>query len=132
MNEPTIKIEKPSEKSFAMVFGILFLFTSGFFYKDSHLIGLSFFIIAIMIFLTGFFKPSYLKKANLYWFKFGLLLGGIISPIVMAVIYFLIIFPTGILLKLFNKDPLLKKINKSKSSYWITRKTSLQPFKNQF
>ena len=69
---------------------------------------------------------------NKLWFKLGMLLGAIIAPIIMALLYLFIVTPTGIIMRLFNKDLLNQKINKSKKSYWIKRKEPINSMKNQY
>ena len=71
-----------------------------------------------------------LIRLNLLWFKFGMLLGKIVSPIIMAFVFFGVVTPTGLIMKLFNKD-LLKLKRKNKDSYWIDRKSKSE-MKNQF
>lgn len=132
MENPTIKIKVSSEKSFGIVFSIIFGITALFFLQKSIFIFILLLIISFLILALGLRKPSYLTKINFIWFKFGLFLGGIISPIIMGIIYFILVFPTGVILKLFNKDPISKNTGKNKPTYWITRKTPIYPFKNQF
>ena len=77
-------------------------------------------------------KASLYKTPNYLWFKFGILLGRIVSPIIMALIFYLIIFPTGLLLRLFRKDVLGLRFDKNKKTYWISRDEPMQSMKNQF
>ena len=72
-----------------------------------------------------------LSPLNLLWFKFGLLLGKIVSPIVMGIIFFGVVTPISLLLKLFNKDVLNLKKNKGKS-YWVEKSKTKSTIKNQF
>ena len=75
-------------------------------------------------------NSSILTPLNLIWFKFGILLGNFFSPIVMAIVFFCVLTPTGLIMKLFNKD-LLKLKKTDKKSYWIERKVKSE-MKNQF
>ena len=87
-------------------------------------------IISLVFLILGLINSSVLTPLNLIWFKFGMLLGRIVSPIVMALVFFVVVTPTGLIMKLFQKDLLkLKKINKK--SYWIERKSKSE-MKNQF
>jgi len=84
---------------------------------------------------VGFLKPSVLTPVNLLWFKLGMLLHAVVSPVVMALIYFGTVLPTGLLLKLLGKDPMQRKYDPSCDSYWITRnppESDSNSFKNQF
>jgi len=76
--------------------------------------------------------PNSLNSINIWWMKFGELLGLIFSPIILALIFYLVILPTSILMKIFKKDILELKFNTSKKSYWISKKENIGPMKNQF
>lgn len=78
-------------------------------------------IISAVFLLVAMVAPNLLRPLNLLWFKFGLLLGRIVNPVVMLLIYVIAILPTGLILRLFGKDLLLRKFNKSQASYWIIR-----------
>lgn len=80
-------------------------------------------------------KPAILRPLNLLWFKFGMLLGRIIAPIVMALIFFVAVTPVALIMRLFGKDPLQKKPDPNADSYWIARddeNTPMGSMKNQF
>ena len=72
-----------------------------------------------------------LTPLNILWFKFGLFLGKIVSPLVMGIIYFFVVTPTGLLMKIFRKDLLNLKYN-NKNSYWIEKNELKSKMKNQF
>ena len=127
-----IKTETPSEKSFGIVFTIIFLLISlySLIHGDSyHYWAL---IISVLFLCLALFIPRLLSAPNRIWFKFGLFLGSIIAPIIMIFVYFLTIFPTGIVMRLLGKDLLNKKLNKSSKSYWIERTDSMNSMKNQY
>ena len=72
-----------------------------------------------------------LTPLNKTWFKFGILLGSLVSPIVMGIVFFAIVTPTSIIMRVLGKDLLnLKKSNKN--SYWIERSKIVSKMKNQF
>ena len=73
-----------------------------------------------------------LVPLNKYWIKLGEILGKIIAPLVMMVIYFVIVTPIAVLLKIFKKDILNLKLDNKINSYWIQKKQDLGPMKNQF
>tara|TARA_B100000989_G_C19422802_1_gene419429 strand:- start:465 stop:851 length:387 start_codon:yes stop_codon:yes gene_type:complete len=123
----------PSEKKFGLFFGIIFLlvflyfgFTNNKFY--------SFLIVISFIFIfCAFFYNRILILPNKLWFKFGLLLNKIVSPIVMGFIFFLFFLPTGLIMKfIFKKDLLNRKMLPNIKSYWIKRKEQMQSIDNQF
>jgi hypothetical protein len=85
-----------------------------------------------MVFLfLGISNSKILTPLNKLWMKFGLLLGNIVAPIVMGIVYFGVVTPTGILLRLFGKDILMLKKNKN-SSYWLNKDNKNNNMKNQF
>ena len=85
-----------------------------------------------LIFLTlGLFKSKLLNPLNIVWVKFGELIGRIIAPLVMAIIYFIIVTPIGLFMRLIGKDLLNIKFTKN-SSYWIKRKKNIGSMKRQF
>jgi len=121
-----------SNKSFGMVFGVFFSILLAYsFYKNQSL-NIYYLTLASLFFILGFLNSRILTPLNKAWIKFGELLGMIIAPIVMAFVYFLVIFPTTILLKLFGKDLLGLKINKNSKSFWTLRKNKLNTMNNQF
>ena len=131
-NKPNIIINKPTEKNFSIVFFIFFLICSLLFLEKSYLIAILFSLLSILILFLGIYFPHFLKLPNKMWFYFGIFLGRFISPLIMASIYFLILFPTSILSKIFGKNSLNVKFENTKKSYWIMRKSPIQPFKDQF
>ena len=88
-------------------------------------------IVAIIFLILGLLNSRALTPFNILWFKFGLFLGKIVSPIIMGLVFFLLVTPTGIIMRLFNKDLLNLKKKKTKS-YWIIRDNSNTDMKNQF
>ena len=85
-----------------------------------------------MIFLVlGIMNSKILTPLNKIWFKFGVFLGKIVSPLIMVIIYFFVVTPIGLMLKVFKKDVLRLKFNKNKS-YWIEKTEPKSKMKNQF
>ena len=124
-------MKKSSSSLFGYLFFSIFLilgFWPFYFGKDLNLwlIGIS--LIFLLLTLT---KSRILDFLNDYWIKFGTLLGKIISPIVLFIIFFGFITPLTILSKAFNKDLLNLKFNKS-NTYWITRDKKLGSMNKQF
>tara|TARA_Y100000389_G_C17161204_1_gene364470 strand:- start:184 stop:567 length:384 start_codon:yes stop_codon:yes gene_type:complete len=124
------KIKVSSNKSFGIVFFIFFIAVAYYPLLNKEEYRLWALIISLVFLILGLVNSSILTPLNLLWFKFGMLLGRVVSPIVMALVFFIVVTPTGLIMKLFQKD-LLKLKKKSKKSYWIERKSKSE-MKNQF
>jgi len=129
MNSTKIKIS--SNRSFGIVFGILFLLISLYpLLKNEDLRTWSI-IVSVIFLLLGLFNSSILSPLNKVWFKFGILLGNFISPIVMGIVFFAVVTPTALIMKVLRKDLLnLKKNNKK--TYWIEKPKIKSSMKQQF
>ncbi len=125
------KIKLGSNRSFGIVFFVFFLLISLWPLKNGGNLNIWLFSISIIFLILGVINSKLLKPLNFIWFKFGLLLGSIISPIVMSIIFFLVVTPTSILIKLFNKDILNLKKNKKKT-YWIEKTLPKSQMDKQF
>lgn len=91
--------------------------------------------IAALFLALAFFAPKLLAPANRLWFRFGLLLHRIVSPVIMALLFYVAITPTGFVMKLFRKDILRLKYDMNTESYWIKREPAepgTSSYKNQF
>ena len=134
MSETTsyIQTEKPSEKSFGVVFSIVFLIVALYPLINSEGLRIWALVVSIIFFLLAFLAPKILVLPNKLWFKFGLLIGSIVAPIVMAFVYFVTVLPTGLIMRLLGKDLLKQKLDKNAKSYWIERKEPMGSMKNQF
>ena len=88
--------------------------------------------VSLVFLALAFVLPNTLKPLNKLWFKIGLLLGKIVSPVVMLLLFFLTVLPTGIIMRLFGKDLLNKKIDRSAPSYWVKRDDPSGSMRNQF
>ena len=124
-------IKLPSNRNFGIVFAIVFLIISLWpLFSQNEVRSWS--LIVSIIFLTlGLTNSKLLSPLNKIWFKFGIFLGNFIAPIVMGIIYFFVVTPTGLIMKMLGKDLLnLKKSNKD--SYWIKKNNSNSSLKNQF
>ena len=126
------KIGHGSEKSFGIVFTIVFLLFALYPITNSKDINLWALIIAAILLMLSFIKPKALSFLNILWHKFGLMLGRITSPILMFLIYFVTVIPTGFIMKLLGKDLLSQKLNKNLNSYWVKRDKPIGSMKNQF
>ena len=125
------KIKISSNKSFGLFFSLIFFIISIWPLINGNNIRICPIPIAVIFLLLGVLNSKLLLPLNKSWFKFGLLLGSIVSPIIMGLIFFLIVTPTGLILKLFRKDVLNLKYNKSKT-YWLEKDKNKSTMKNQF
>ena len=125
------EIKLPTNRSFGIVFFIVFLIIALWPMKNGMDLRLWSMIIAIIFLILGLLNSKILTPLNIIWLKFGLLLGKIISPIVMGLVFFVTVTPIGLLMRLFGKDLLSLKMNKDKS-YWIKREEKINSMKNQF
>ncbi|MAR41735.1 MAG: hypothetical protein CMA43_00905 [Euryarchaeota archaeon] len=127
-------IELPSNKKFGFFFTIFFMILAGYFYiNGSFSLVIAFSITALIFIVITIFRAHYLLPLNKIWMSFGLLLGMIISPIVLGIIFFGLISPIALLMRFFGRDELHLKFQ-NKSSHWISRAEPIQSdsFKNQF
>ena len=131
-NKSYINHKVSSERSFGLTFAIVFVIIGLYPLWHDENIRLWSCIVGLIFLFFSFFLSNVLILPNKLWFKFGIFLGGIVAPIVMIFIFFLTVTPTGIIMRLFGKDLLRKKFDKSKESYWIERKESLDSMENQF
>ena len=123
---------RSSEKSFGIVFFIVFLIVALYPLTKSNEINSWALITSIIFLVLAFFKPKTLTVLNILWNKFGIILGGIMAPIVIFIVFFTTVVPTGFLMKIFGKDLLNRKIYKSTKTYWIKRDKQLGSMKSQF
>jgi len=129
LKENNIKIG--TNKSFGIVFFLFFLIVSLFPLFKNENIRVWSLIIAIIFLILGLLNSKLLTPLNKIWFKFGILLGNFVSPIVMSVVFFAIVTPTSLIMKALGKNLLnLKKDNKK--TYWIERSKIESKMKNQF
>ncbi len=121
------------EQIFGLFFCFLFLVFYFFQLITSGINNLFILSICILLFLLSLITPSIFKYPNIYWIKFGYLLGKIISPLVLFLIYFCVIFPINLLVvRIFRKDILSIKFSKKLKSYWIIKSKSNINMDNQF
>jgi len=129
MNDSKISIG--TNRSFGVVFSIFFLIISLWPLKSGNELNLFLLLISAIFLLLGLTNSKLLSPLNIIWFKFGLFLGKIVSPVVMGIIFFFVVTPISLILKIFKKDVLNLKKNK-KNSYWIEKTGPKSKMKNQF
>ena len=129
MNTKDIKIS--SNKSFGIVFAVVFSLIALWPLIKGNEIRLWSLIISIIFLMLGLLNSKMLTPLNKLWFKLGILLGNLIAPIIMGIIFFFVVTPTGIIMKLLRKD-LIKLKKNNDESYWIEKKDIKSSMKNQF
>ncbi len=126
------EIKLGSNRSFGIVFFIVFVLIATYPLLNQEEVRIWSLIISFLFLFLGLLNSKILTPLNKLWFRFGLFLGKIISPIIMGVIFFLVVTPIGLLMRFFGKDVLNLKLNKKKSSYWIEKDGPKSKMKNQF
>ena len=126
-----MKVKKSSNKSFGIVFFVVFIIIGFWPLLDINTYRLWAIIIAVIFLTLGFMNSKLLTPLNILWFKFGIFLGKIVSPIVMGVIFFFVVTPIAILMRISKKDLLNLKFN-NKETYWIKKSNYKSKMKNQF
>ena len=126
-----MKKKKDTNRSFGILFFIVFSIISIWPILSGGELRLWSFIVAIIFLIMGITKSRFLTPFNRAWIKFGELLGVIISPLIMGLVYFLVVLPIGILMRAFGKDLLSLKFNKNIKTYW-NKKEAKTNFDKQF
>jgi len=128
-------VELPSNRSFGFLFGFIFLVVSAYFYMENSAFSTYFFfMLSIFFSIVALVKADVLQPLNNLWMQFGLLLGMIVSPIVLGIIFFGLFTPLSVLMRLFGRDELRLRYKK-KPTYWILRESPIgqaDAFKQQF
>ena len=119
-----------SNRSFGIVFFVVFLLIALYPLINSGEIRIWSVLISLIFLILGLFNSKILAPLNNLWFKFGIFLGNFISPIVMGFVFFLVVTPTGLIMRLFGKDIL--RLKKNKITYWINKDRDDSSMKNQF
>lgn len=128
------EIELPSNRRFGFFFTFVFALAAFYFFISADLILAQIFTAGSLIFsVISLVKSEALLPLNKLWMRFGLILGTIVSPIVLGMIFFGIFTPIAIIMRLSGRDELRLKFT-GKSSYWVTRSVLIKPdsFRNQF
>jgi len=130
MKKVSVKIS--SNRSFGFVFFVVFLVISLWPLKSQGDLRLWAFILSLIFLVLGVLNSKFLTPLNKLWYKFGILLGSIVSPIVMGVVFFIVVTPIGLIMRFLGKD--LLRINKNKfvSTYWVNREKQNTTMKKQF
>ena len=124
-------IKISSNRSFGIVFFVVFLLIAIYPLTNGDEIRIWSLIISSIFLILGLLKSNVLTPLNRIWFKFGIFLGKIVSPLVMGVIFFFVVTPIGLIMRVLGKDLLNLKYNLNKS-YWIEKSGPKSKMKNQF
>ena len=127
----TEEIKLGSNRSFGIVFFVVFLLISLYPLLNDEYIKIWSLVISLIFLILGLLNSKFLTPLNKIWFKFGLFLGKLISPLIMGIIFFLVVTPIGLLMRMIGKDLLNLKFNTNKS-YWIEKDGVKSKMKNQF
>ena len=120
-----------SDKSFGFVFCVFFLIISFWPLLNGNEIRIWSLVISVIFLIITLTKPILLSPLNKIWFKIGIFLGSIVSPIIMGIVFFGVVTPISLIMKILGKDLLKLKKNKT-NSYWIERSIQKSNMKKQF
>ncbi len=124
-------IKISSNRSFGIVFFIVFFVIAVYPLLNQDEIRLWSLTISLIFLILGTINSKILLPLNKLWFRFGILLGKIVSPIIMGIIFFLVVTPIGLIMRLFNKDLLKLKYNNDQT-YWIKKTDTNNRMNKQF
>ena len=130
MDNKNIKIS--SNRSFGLVFFAFFLIISLWPLINDAEIRIWSLIISIIFLLLGLFNSKILTPLNKAWFRFGIFLGNFIAPIIMGIVFFFVVTPTGLIMRFLGKNLLMLKKDKNINTYWIKKNKYKTSMKNQF
>jgi len=125
------EIKISSNRSFGIVFFIVFSLIALYPLLKGNDLRIWSLVISFVFLALGLINSQILTPLNRLWFKFGLLIGKLISPLIMAIIFFMVVTPIGFIMRLLKKDLLNLKNNK-KETYWINKTGQKSKMKNQF
>ncbi|NBY89535.1 MAG: hypothetical protein EBQ45_02490 [Proteobacteria bacterium] len=125
-----VNIKPKDNITFGILFFIFFLIIGLYPLKSGGVIRIWSIILSLIFFIITIIKPNLFTYLNRLWIKFGMLLGKIISPIVMGLVFFFVVTPIGILVRVLKKD--VMGLKRGAPSYWINREDKIQSMKKQF
>ena len=125
-----MNIKKKNNIIFGILFFIFFLIIGLYPLISGGTIRIWSITLSLVFLIITIIKPNLFTSLNKLWIKFGILIGKIISPIVMGLVFFFVVTPIGILMKILKKD--VMGLKRGASSYWITREDKVQSMKKQF
>jgi hypothetical protein len=125
-----INIKRKDNITFGILFFILFLIIGLYPLKSEGLIRIWSVVLSLVFLIITIIRPNLFTFINKLWIQFGILLGKIISPIVMGLVFFFVVTPIGILVRIFKKD--IMGLKRGANTYWINREDKVQSMKKQF
>ncbi len=125
-----IKIKKKNNITFGILFFIFFLIIGLYPLKSDETIRVWFVVLSLVFLIITIIRPNLFTFLNKLWIKFGILLGKIISPLVMGLVFFIVVTPVGMLVRILKKDTM--GLKRGASSYWINKEDKIQSMKKQF
>ena len=126
----SIKVKSKDNITFGILFFIFFLIIGLYPLKSDEAIRVWSVVLSLILLIITIIKPNLFTFLNKFWIKLGILLGKIISPIVMGLVFFFVVTPIGILVRVLKKD--VMGLKRGASSYWINREDKVQTMKKQF
>ena len=126
----SIKVKSKDNITFGILFFIFFLIIGLYPLKSDEAIRVWSVVLSLVLLIITITKPNLFTFLNKFWIKFGILLGKIISPIVMGLVFFFVVTPIGVLVRVLKKD--VMGLKRGASSYWINRENKIQTMKKQF
>jgi hypothetical protein len=125
-------IKMGSDRSFGLVFAGVFALVALWPLLDGREVGWWGLVVAAAGVLVALIRPALLAPFNRLWFRFGLALGKVMTPVAMFVLFALAVIPTALLLRLFGKDPLQRRLSPDATSYWERREKQPGPMREQW
>jgi hypothetical protein len=125
-----ISIKRKDNITFGILFFILFLIIGLYPLKSEGLIRIWSVVLSLVFLIITIIRPNLFTFINKLWIQFGILLGKIISPVVMGLVFFFVVTPIGILVRIFKKD--VMGLKRGANTYWINREDKVQSMKKQF
>ena len=125
-----INIDKKNNIIFGLIFFVLFLIIGLYPLKSDGIVRIWSIILSLVFLIITIIRPNLFIFLNKLWIQFGLLIGKIISPIIMGFVFFLVVTPVGLLVRILKKD--VMGLKRGESSYWINRNDKVQSMKKQF
>ena len=127
-----VPVKVSSNRSFGLLFFVVFFVISLWPLKSQGDMRLWSAILSLVFLVLGVLNSKFLTPLNKLWFKFGILLGSIVTPIIMGAVFFIVVTPTGLIMRFLGKDLLRINKNKTVSTYWIDREKQKNTMKKQF
>ncbi len=126
------KIKMGSERGFGLVFASVFAIVGLLPLWHGHPVRTWALALAAVFLLAALVAPRILAPLNRLWFRFGLALGAVMTPVMMGLIFVVAVIPTALALKLFRKDPMQRRLSREAATYWERREAQPGPMREQF